>query len=108
MMLLTVCPCLFLVGKSLFIKNTVTRSKEVLKNPDLSYVIIRLTQSEIHEEYLTERFLEYQDKPGQQRTRVFHIDVTPAVRTTFTKSHFQTQLHGLFKACFCLRVIIFT
>uniref|UniRef100_UPI00358DE57A E3 ubiquitin-protein ligase rnf213-alpha-like n=1 Tax=Myxine glutinosa TaxID=7769 RepID=UPI00358DE57A len=71
------------VGKSLFIKNTVAHSKEVLKNPDLSYVIIRLTQSEINEEYLTERFLEHQDKPGQQRARVFHIDVTPAVKKGF-------------------------
>uniref|UniRef100_S4RZQ0 Uncharacterized protein n=1 Tax=Petromyzon marinus TaxID=7757 RepID=S4RZQ0_PETMA len=79
------------VGKSLFVQKLVKHSEDLLNNPNMDYVTVRLMDSKINETFLVETFLTRQDNPSDCIPRVFHVDVTPGV-----KKGFDTLLMRLF------------
>ncbi|CAM9642728.1 unnamed protein product [Lampetra planeri] len=79
------------VGKSLFVQKLVKHSEDLLNNPNMDYVTVRLMDSKIDETFLVETFLTRQDNPSDCTPRVFHVDVTPGV-----KKGFDTLLMRLF------------
>ncbi|XP_036418083.1 E3 ubiquitin-protein ligase rnf213-alpha-like [Colossoma macropomum] len=67
------------MGKTLFVKNLITRSKEKLTSQGFTHKTISITDSEIKPGFIYDKLKEYEDKPNDNIPRIFHFDVPPVV-----------------------------
>ncbi|KAI4894839.1 hypothetical protein NFI96_022184, partial [Prochilodus magdalenae] len=67
------------MGKTLFVKNLIRRSKRQLMSQGFTYETISITDKEIKPGFVYERLKQYEDSPVDNAPRIFHFDVPPVV-----------------------------